>query len=168
MGHLTLMLTSFSHLPVSLDHTSSTLSSVYITAGVLIALWATWYWQVHAVRAKAPSPNIPVLPGAQPILGHSIEVLHNMPRLHDWMLGKARQMNYKTFAFSLPFLPAFHVVMDPLCLEYILKTKFQNYIKGETVYTNFEPLLGHGIFASDGPQWLWQRKLAAHMFNVNG
>lgn len=31
---------------------------------------------------------------------------------------------------------------------------------------NFGPILGHGIFTSDGEQWYWQRKLATNIFSV--
>jgi cytochrome P450 len=53
-------------------------------------------------------------------------------------------------------------------LEYVLKTEMHNWVKGSHVYEVFGPVLGHGIFTSDGPHWLWQRKLAAHIFSVKG
>lgn len=31
---------------------------------------------------------------------------------------------------------------------------------------NFGPVLGHGIFTSDGADWYWQRKLAINIFSV--
>lgn len=31
---------------------------------------------------------------------------------------------------------------------------------------NFGPILGHGIFTSDGAEWYWQRKLATNIFSV--
>jgi len=34
------------------------------------------------------------------------------------------------------------------------------------VLQNFGPVLGHGIFTSDGDAWYWQRKLATHIFSV--
>jgi cytochrome P450 len=57
-------------------------------------------------------------------------------------------------------------VTNPVCLEYILKAKLSNYEKGQVFEKNLGPLLGHSIFTADGEQWLWQRKLAAHIFNV--
>jgi len=71
-----------------------------------------------------------------------------------------------TYAFSLPFLRTIFLVTNPVCLEYILKAKLSNYEKGQVFEKNLGPLLGHGIFTADGEQWLWQRKLAAHIFNV--
>jgi cytochrome P450 len=43
-----------------------------------------------------------------------------------------------------------------------------NWVKGSNFYSTFGPILGHGIFTSDGPHWLWQRKLATHIFSVKG
>jgi cytochrome P450 len=50
-------------------------------------------------------------------------------------------------------------------VEHILKTNFSNYPKGELSVSLLEDLLGHGIFNSDGEQWLWQRKAASYEFN---
>eukprot|EP00775_Hariotina_reticulata_P011335 gene11335-11485_t len=71
-----------------------------------------------------------------------------------------------TYAFSLPFLRTYFLVTDPACLEYMLKANLANYEKGQVFQHNLGALLGHGIFLSDGERWLWQRKLAAHIFNV--
>ena len=58
------------------------------------------------------------------------------------------------------------IVSSPELVEYLLKTKFDNYIKGDLAYERFMPLLGHGIFNADGALWKVQRKTASHMFNV--
>jgi cytochrome P450 len=60
----------------------------------------------------------------------------------------------------------FYMVTDPASLEYVLKTKNDSFVKGQLFVKNFAPLLGHGIFTSDGEQWLWQRKLATNIFSV--
>lgn len=57
-------------------------------------------------------------------------------------------------------------VLDPSCLEYILRTHHDTFIKGEMFAKNFGCVLGHGIFTSDGQQWHWQRKLATNIFSV--
>eukprot|EP00878_Enallax_costatus_P017397 GHUV01018271.1.p1 GENE.GHUV01018271.1~~GHUV01018271.1.p1 ORF type:complete len:223 (+),score=37.08 GHUV01018271.1:947-1615(+) len=60
----------------------------------------------------------------------------------------------------------FSQVTDPACLEYILKNNNDTFVKGKMWVKNFGCLLGHGIFTSDGEQWLWQRKLATNIFSV--
>jgi cytochrome P450 len=72
----------------------------------------------------------------------------------------------RTFAFSLPLLPSSIMVTDLACLEHVLKRHCHNYPKGPRFFLNFGPVLGHGIFTSDGDDWYWQRKLATHIFSV--
>lgn len=40
----------------------------------------------------------------------------------------------KTYAFSIPLLPTSIMVTDPVCLEYLLKRKAHNFIKGPRFY----------------------------------
>ncbi|CAG8435704.1 1494_t:CDS:10 [Ambispora gerdemannii] len=55
---------------------------------------------------------------------------------------------------------------DPVMLEYVLKTNFENYVKGEYMFSRVHDILGNGIFASDGEGWKLQRKTASKIFNV--
>ncbi|KAG0009079.1 hypothetical protein BGZ81_003648, partial [Podila clonocystis] len=41
-------------------------------------------------------------------------------------------------------------VNSPEILEYILKTNFNNYIKGKIFYNQLRDILGHRTFVSDG------------------
>ncbi|KAK4476533.1 hypothetical protein RD792_015689 [Penstemon davidsonii] len=54
---------------------------------------------------------------------------------------------------------------DPANVEYILKSNFENYGKGEYNYTILKDLLGDGIFTVDGDKWKEQRKVASHEFS---
>lgn len=55
-----------------------------------------------------------------------------------------------------------------LCTLCYPQTNFDNYPKGPDQQRIMADVLGiHGIFASDGPSWLKQRKLAAQIFSVN-
>lgn len=48
----------------------------------------------------------------------------------------------------------------------MLKTKFENYPKGDLFLTILEDFLGRGIFNSDGEPWRLQRKTASYEFNT--
>lgn len=50
---------------------------------------------------------------------------------------------------------------NPKNVEYILKTRFDNYPKGKQFSTILGDLLGHGIFNVDGNSWKFQRKMAS-------
>jgi cytochrome P450 len=53
-----------------------------------------------------------------------------------------------------------------LNVEYILKTNFENYPKGDRFINLLEDFLGRGIFNSDGELWRVQRKTASYEFNT--
>lgn len=50
---------------------------------------------------------------------------------------------------------------NPKNVEYILKTRFENYPKGKPFSTILGDLLGRGIFNVDGDSWKFQRKMAS-------
>lgn len=53
------------------------------------------------------------------------------------------------------------ITANPNNVEYMLKTKFSNFPKGEQFSTILGDLLGRGIFAVDGEMWKFQRKMAS-------
>lgn len=54
---------------------------------------------------------------------------------------------------------------NPENVEHILKTRFDNYPKGNAFTTILHDLLGKGIFNADGETWRLQRKVASYEFN---
>ncbi|KAF0919678.1 hypothetical protein E2562_030929 [Oryza meyeriana var. granulata] len=70
-----------------------------------------------------------------------------------------------TMSFKALGLTGGVITANPTNVEYTLKTNFGNYPKGELAVSMIEDFLGHGIFNSDGDQWLWQRKAASYEFN---
>ena len=58
------------------------------------------------------------------------------------------------------------VVTSPESVKHVLHRNFANYVKGEGVQLCMAELLGHGIFATDGPAWTLHRKVASHMFSM--
>ncbi|KAJ6325613.1 hypothetical protein OIU76_012653 [Salix suchowensis] len=53
------------------------------------------------------------------------------------------------------------ITANPDNVEYILKTKFENYPKGRPFSAILGDFLGKGIFNVDGDLWLFQRKMAS-------
>lgn len=58
-------------------------------------------------------------------------------------------------------------VSVPSQLEYVQKTNFSNYVKGETQTDMMQDALGQGIFATDGRQWTRARKAMSHAFTAS-
>nr|GMD88175.1 cytochrome P450 94C1-like [Ipomoea batatas] len=54
------------------------------------------------------------------------------------------------------------VTANPDNVEYMLKTRFDNFPKGKAFSAILGDFLGRGIFNVDGDSWLFQRKMASH------
>ncbi|KAL0913397.1 hypothetical protein M5K25_016856 [Dendrobium thyrsiflorum] len=98
-----------------------------------------------------------------PIAGTIVHKFLNFGRLHDYLTDISRK--YKTFRLYAPFRNMIYTT-DPAIVEYILKTNFKNYGKGQYNYENLKELFGDGIFAVDGEKWRHQRKLASYEFST--
>ncbi|CAK9148484.1 unnamed protein product [Ilex paraguariensis] len=98
-----------------------------------------------------------------PIGGTIFNQLINFNRLHHYMTDLAGK--YKTYRLISPFRNEIYTA-DPVNVEYILKTNFENYGKGELNYINLKDLLGDGIFTVDGDKWREQRKVSSHEFST--
>ncbi|OIW21661.1 hypothetical protein TanjilG_07281 [Lupinus angustifolius] len=98
-----------------------------------------------------------------PVAGTVFNQLMNFKRLHHYMTDLAGK--YKTYRLISPFRNEIYTA-DPMNVEYILKTKFENYGKGSYNYENLKDLLGDGIFTVDGEKWREQRKISSHEFST--
>jgi hypothetical protein len=58
-----------------------------------------------------------------------------MHRVHDWAVEHQRGIGRggATLAFTVPFLRTFYCITDPAVLEWVLKTRMTNFVKGEVV-----------------------------------
>ncbi|CAM8979128.1 unnamed protein product [Rhodiola kirilowii] len=72
-----------------------------------------------------------------------------------------------TFVFIGPAFSSLKCVVtaDPQNLEYLLKSKFNNFPKGEYFRETLRDLLGEGIFNADNETWQRQRKIASIEFH---
>ncbi|KAK4383649.1 cytochrome [Sesamum angolense] len=98
-----------------------------------------------------------------PVGGTIFDQLINFSRLHDYMTDLAAK--HKTYRLIAPFRSEVYT-SDPANVEYILKTKFDNYGKGWYNYSILNDLLGDGIFTVDGDKWRAQRKVSSHEFSA--
>mmetsp|Transcript_71399 Transcript_71399/g.167174 ORF Transcript_71399/g.167174 Transcript_71399/m.167174 type:complete len:508 (-) Transcript_71399:78-1601(-) len=65
------------------------------------------------------------------------------------------------------FMRPLVITRDPRNVEYMLKTSFDNFPKGEAFHDSVHELLGDGIFNADGDLWYKQRKTASQMFTAS-
>eukprot|EP01006_Ploeotia_vitrea_P037857 TRINITY_DN66181_c5_g10_i1.p1 TRINITY_DN66181_c5_g10~~TRINITY_DN66181_c5_g10_i1.p1 ORF type:complete len:590 (+),score=271.40 TRINITY_DN66181_c5_g10_i1:116-1885(+) len=125
------------------------------------------------LRARPPPGPVHMPKLTLPFIGSTLALWWNMDRVLPFCLDETRQALKKsggkvsTFAMSVMGVPACgFVITDPKCVEYVLKTNFNNFIKGPQFYMRLQSLLGRGIFNADGPPWRTQRKTASHMFKL--
>ncbi|XP_019163354.1 PREDICTED: cytochrome P450 86B1-like [Ipomoea nil] len=127
-----------------------------------LALAVTVFVTIHALRqgkkhGLAYWPIVGMLPSL--ILGLQED-------MYEWISGVLCRMN-GTFTFRGPWFTNLNCVVtsDPRNLEYLLKTRFSNFPKGEYFRSTVQDLLGDGIFSADDEIWQSQRKPASLEFH---
>ncbi|KAJ4706720.1 putative Cytochrome P450 [Melia azedarach] len=101
-----------------------------------------------------------------PLLGALPGYLKNRHRFIDWSAETLKHSPNNTAVFYRPGKVHGIITANPANVEYILKTNFENYPKGDRFITHLEDFLGRGIFNSDGELWRVQRKTASYEFNT--
>ncbi|KAF8028235.1 hypothetical protein BT93_E0980 [Corymbia citriodora subsp. variegata] len=96
-----------------------------------------------------------------PVHGTVFGQLLYFNQLYDYQNRVARRL--PTFRLLAPGQSEIYTV-DPRNVEHILKTKFDEYTKGEYNIDIVKDLFGEGIFAVDGDKWKKQRKVASFEF----
>ncbi|KAL2622342.1 hypothetical protein R1flu_002547 [Riccia fluitans] len=129
------------------------LSWLYTALASLVLYACVYRWVLHRAF-KGPK--------LWPVIGCTLEVAANRRRMHDWVTEYC-QLYYPTWKMRLPHVDIVTSV-DPANVEYVLKTNFSNYVKGESQHAILCDTLGDGIFTSDGDLWRRQRKVASYEF----
>lgn len=88
-----------------------------------------------------------------PLVGNLPVFLMNRHRWLEWMTEALRGQPSNTITFRRPGNLRAVITANPANVEYILKTNFPNYPKGERFVTTLEDFLRQGIFNSDGDLW---------------
>jgi len=111
------------------------------------------------------------------LLGHLPTMAQNYDRILDVRQELRLESGAKTCCNPMPVWAGhMHLnTVDPVVVKHILKDDFDAFIKGYTLNSSLESLLGKGIFAIDhGPEsadegkaWLQQRKTASRIFTRN-
>ncbi|SAL97997.1 hypothetical protein [Absidia glauca] len=101
-----------------------------------------------------------------PLIGSTLDIATSIDRMHDFFLNAFETTGATSITVTGIGFPRGVVTVDPTAIEHILKSNFENYIKGNLFHYATFPLLGHGIFNANGAQWRYQRKTAALVFSV--
>lgn len=98
-----------------------------------------------------------------PVVGTVFDQLFYFNRLYDYQTGMAKK--HKTSRLLTPDQSEIYTT-DPRNIEYILKSNFHNYCKGQHNQDIMTDLFGQGIFVVDGDKWRQQKKLASFEFST--
>ncbi|KAL3841140.1 hypothetical protein ACJIZ3_025731 [Penstemon smallii] len=101
-----------------------------------------------------------------PFFGTLPDFLLNRHRFLDWSTQILSNHPTNTAVFHRPGKIHGVITSNPLVVQHILKTQFENYPKGTRFITLLKDFLGNGIFNIDGEPWKIQRKTASYEFNT--
>ncbi|KAG0260693.1 hypothetical protein BG011_001700 [Mortierella polycephala] len=128
------------------------------------------------VTAIAKYPDRAIFTRARPDLkGKEAKGLPIVGNLFDFakysdnpllMLYNGFQKYGDVFALTIPGRGRFIFINNPELIEHVLKTNFNNYIKGEIFSVQVRDILGTGIFVSDQEEWRFHRKTAVNIFTT--
>ncbi|KAL3344073.1 hypothetical protein AABB24_023487, partial [Solanum stoloniferum] len=153
-------MTSSSSSSSSFEHLSLFLLPEIQIMEIFLALVV--FIAIHSLRQvkKQGLPNWPLV-GMLPSL-----ILGLRKDMYEWVSDVLCRMN-GTFTFRGPWFTNLNCVVtsDPRNLEYLLKTNFSNFPKGDYFRSTVRDLLGDGIFNADYDIWQKQRKTASIEFH---
>ncbi|GMF62807.1 unnamed protein product [Phytophthora fragariaefolia] len=103
-----------------------------------------------------------------PVLENTLSVIQaaRVGDVHDQTLLTCRESDARPVLIRSIGIPDQLVVSTPEAFEDVLKIQFSNFPKGSYQCANLRDLLGDGIFAVDGEQWVHQRKTASNLFTM--
>ncbi|GLJ46130.1 hypothetical protein SUGI_0971690 [Cryptomeria japonica] len=105
-------------------------------------------------------------PAIYPIIGSALGYIQNHDRFLEWFTETMEKMPTNTFRLERPGGIKDIMTGNPANIEHILKTKFEDYPKGERFTNILHDFLGRGIFNVDGELWKMQRKTASLEFKT--
>ena len=100
------------------------------------------------------------------LMGNALDIISNKDRLYHYFKDNV-ELYGKTYSLNMPLLPPIIFSIDPINVEHVLKTNFNNYCKGKIFNEVLGELLGNGIFNIDGNDWKLQRSISSHLFTRN-
>ncbi|KAK2968635.1 hypothetical protein RJ640_030715 [Escallonia rubra] len=103
-----------------------------------------------------------------PLVGIIPSLILHLNEIYDWVTDALVKAG-GTFPFKGMWMGGAYGVItsDPSNIQYMLKTKFNNFPKGRNFRERFSDLLGDGIFNADNELWKQQRRAASSEMHSN-
>ncbi|KAG7389907.1 hypothetical protein PHYBOEH_007195 [Phytophthora boehmeriae] len=142
-------------------------------AGLLAAATAvTLYHMITADEQDGDSTvsesakPVPYLPGALPLLGHTVLMARNLDNFQDWLVEQSVARNGEPFVLKQPGKNDWLFSARPQDFEQILKVHFGTFIKGPQVRELLDDFMGENIVIINGDRWKFQRKALVNLFTA--
>ncbi|ELR12900.1 cytochrome p450 superfamily protein [Acanthamoeba castellanii str. Neff] len=104
-------------------------------------------------------------PWGVPFFYNFFDILQHKARIYDWFTENTLKYG-DVWMVTAPAKPWIVVVSDTKSIDHVLRTNFDNYIKGPNMIKILHDFLGDGIFNTNGRNWKQQRQTASHLFKV--
>jgi cytochrome P450 len=119
-----------------------------------------YYYLHYSISSKTKQPSVPV---CWPVVGMMPALIFNAHNLHTWITNILSECCCNFYLHGAWFSDMkLFVTSDPMNIQHIFTSNFQNYPKGEEFLEIFD-ILGDGIFNSDADNWKAQRVKAQQL-----
>lgn len=137
-------------------------SAVGWACALVLLGYVAWPSEQERAVQHLPTPKY-----CLPVFRNTLYVLlRQTRRIYDFLLEESRRHGGRPWRLKVLGRPPTVVFATEQAAEDILKTHFDHFVKGPYTSLALEDVLGQGIFAVDGAQWLHQRKTASHLFSL--
>nr|ATG29903.1 CYP94P6 [Taxus chinensis] len=140
--------------------TSSLEMPIVITITAVLLIIVTI---LYVLRAESDDK---ATPASYPIVGSLFSFLRNRSRLREYFTELVIRAPSNTIKFHRLGMRNAVITANPANVEHLLKTRFENYPKGDFFSLHLHDLLGTGIFNADGEAWKLQRRVASYEFST--
>ncbi|RLN50948.1 hypothetical protein BBJ29_008940 [Phytophthora kernoviae] len=86
-------------------------------------------------------------------------------RFLDWVTEVFLARDGAPFMLRLPFQRNLIFTANPEHYEHVMKTQYDNFLKGDHIYDLLVDLLGDGILTVDGEEWKFHRRVFVNLFS---
>lgn len=122
--------------------------------------------QQQSVTPGARGPvRVPFLPSAIPVVGHAVFMAYHASRFLDWVTDVFLSRNEAPFTLRLPFQRNMILTANPEHYEHVMKTQYDNFLKGDHIYELLVDLLGDSILIIEGEEWKFHRQVFVNLFS---
>ncbi|CAI5718384.1 unnamed protein product [Peronospora destructor] len=109
--------------------------------------------------------RVPFLPSALPVVGHAVFMAYHANMFLDWVTDIFLLRNGAPFTLRLPFQRDLIFTANPQHYEHVMKTQYENFVKGDHIYDLLVDLLGDSILIVEGDEWKFHRRVFVNLFS---